>query len=157
MTSYCTKLAGILAVLYLLRALSSYSQMQINTKQTILCNNAAAVSRANMPIGSGIKHYIPADYDIVKEIEEVKRLDLDMQASWVKAHQDKKTAVDLLPLDAQLNVCADADVTSFQVHTPLHLRPSLMPIILRSTKATIEINNMVITANLQQWTRDNYL
>eukprot|EP00957_Ditylum_brightwellii_P090064 6858918-Ditylum_brightwellii.AAC.1 len=70
MTSSCTELAGILAALYLLRALSSYSQTQINTKQTILCNNAAVVSRANMPIGPGIKHYIATDYDIVKEIEE---------------------------------------------------------------------------------------
>eukprot|EP00957_Ditylum_brightwellii_P149007 11345237-Ditylum_brightwellii.AAC.1 len=112
-TSYRTKLAGILVTLYLLRALSSYSQTQLNTKQTVLCNNAAAVSKANMPINPGIKHYIAADYDIVKEIEEVKISGLDMQASWVKAHQDKKTAVDLLPLDDQLNVCADADVTSF--------------------------------------------
>eukprot|EP00957_Ditylum_brightwellii_P051860 3932809-Ditylum_brightwellii.AAC.1 len=103
MTSYCTKLAGILAALYILRAFSSYSQMQINTKHTIFCGNAAAVSRVNMPISPGIKQYITTDYDIVKEIEEVKRLSLDMQASWVKAHKDKKTAIDLLLFDAQLN------------------------------------------------------
>eukprot|EP00957_Ditylum_brightwellii_P086220 6560967-Ditylum_brightwellii.AAC.1 len=92
MTSYCTELTGILAALYLLRALSSYSQTQINTKQTILCNNAAAVSRANTTFGPGIKHYTTTDYSIAKEIDTVKKLGLDMQASWVKAHQDKKTA-----------------------------------------------------------------
>eukprot|EP00957_Ditylum_brightwellii_P122055 9308489-Ditylum_brightwellii.AAC.1 len=80
-----------------------------------------------------------------------------MQANWVKAHQDKKTAVDYLLLDAQLNVCTDADVTSFCLHTPPHLQPSLPPISHQSTKAIIEINNTVITANLQQWIQDNYL
>eukprot|EP00957_Ditylum_brightwellii_P091651 6978774-Ditylum_brightwellii.AAC.1 len=103
MTSHCTELAGFLAALYLLRALSSYSQMQINTKQTILCNNAGAVSRANTTFGPGIKHYITADYNIAKEIDTVKKSDLNMQASWVKAHQDNKTAIDQLLLDAQLN------------------------------------------------------
>eukprot|EP00957_Ditylum_brightwellii_P062929 4775389-Ditylum_brightwellii.AAC.1 len=44
MTSYCTELAGILAAVYLLRALSSYSQTQITKKQTILCDNKAAIS-----------------------------------------------------------------------------------------------------------------
>eukprot|EP00957_Ditylum_brightwellii_P197160 15021741-Ditylum_brightwellii.AAC.1 len=68
--------------------------MQINTKQKILCDNAAAVSRANTTFGPGIKHYTTADYDIAKEIDTVKKLGLDMQTSCVKAHQDKKTAVD---------------------------------------------------------------
>eukprot|EP00957_Ditylum_brightwellii_P140651 10714381-Ditylum_brightwellii.AAC.1 len=66
-----------------------------------------------MPISPGIKQYIATDYDIVKGIKEVKSSDLEMQASWVRAHQGKKTAVDLLPLDTQSNICADADVTSF--------------------------------------------
>eukprot|EP00957_Ditylum_brightwellii_P137627 10492208-Ditylum_brightwellii.AAC.1 len=64
--------------------------MQINRKQTILCDNTAAVSRVNMPIGPGTKHYTTANDDIMKEIEEVKRSHQDMQASWVKAHQDKR-------------------------------------------------------------------
>eukprot|EP00957_Ditylum_brightwellii_P099048 7544579-Ditylum_brightwellii.AAC.1 len=88
MTSYCAELAGILAALYLLRTLSSYSQMQISTTQTILCDNAAAVSRANTTFGPGIKHYTTTDYDIAKEIDIVKKSGLDMQASWVKAHHD---------------------------------------------------------------------
>eukprot|EP00957_Ditylum_brightwellii_P021875 1649351-Ditylum_brightwellii.AAC.1 len=157
MTSYCTNLAGILAALYLLRALPSYSQTKINTKQTILYDNAAAVSRANTTFRPGIKHYTTADYDIAKEIDTIKKSGLDMQASWVKTHQDNNTAIYQLPLEAQLNVSADADVTSFCLHTPLHLQPSLTPISYQSTKAIIEINNTVITANLQQWIRDNYL
>eukprot|EP00957_Ditylum_brightwellii_P032975 2500402-Ditylum_brightwellii.AAC.1 len=157
MTSYHTELAGILEALYLLRALFSYSQMQINTKQTILCDNAAAVSRANTTLSPGIKHYTTADYNIAKEIDTVKKSGLGIQASWVKAHQDNNTAIDQLPLEAQLNICADANVTSFRLHTPPHLQPSLTPISHQSTNAIIEFNNTVITANLQQWIRDNYL
>eukprot|EP00957_Ditylum_brightwellii_P059353 4506130-Ditylum_brightwellii.AAC.1 len=63
----------------------------------------AAISRANTPFVPGIKHYTTTDYDIAKEIIEVKRSGLDMQASWVKAHQDKKTSVDRLPLNDRLN------------------------------------------------------
>eukprot|EP00957_Ditylum_brightwellii_P007181 545327-Ditylum_brightwellii.AAC.1 len=157
MTSYCTEHAGILAALYLLRGLSSYSQMQINTKQTILCDDTAAVSRANTTFGPGIKHYTTADYDIAKEIDTVMKSGMDMQVSWVKAHQDNNTAIDQLTLEAQLNERTDANVTSFFLHTPLHLQTSLTTISLQSTKVIIEINNMVITANLQQWIRDNYL
>eukprot|EP00957_Ditylum_brightwellii_P070826 5382224-Ditylum_brightwellii.AAC.1 len=78
--------------------------MQITTKQIILCNNVAAVSRANITIGPGIKHYTTADYDIAKEIDTVMKSGLDMQASWVKAHQDSNTAINRLPLEAQLNI-----------------------------------------------------
>eukprot|EP00957_Ditylum_brightwellii_P003726 282977-Ditylum_brightwellii.AAC.1 len=76
---------------------------------------------------------------------------------WVKAHQDKKTPVDLLSLDAQLNVKADADVTEFCMNPPPHLTPTASPLQFQSTKASITINNTVITLNLQQWIRDNYL
>eukprot|EP00957_Ditylum_brightwellii_P122056 9308489-Ditylum_brightwellii.AAC.2 len=34
---------------------------QINTKQTILCDNAAAIFRANTTFGHGIKHYTTTD------------------------------------------------------------------------------------------------
>eukprot|EP00957_Ditylum_brightwellii_P053297 4040791-Ditylum_brightwellii.AAC.1 len=157
MTSYCTELAGILAALYLLRALSPYSQTQINTKQTVLCINAAVVSRANRTFGPGIKHYTTTDYDIAKEIGKVKKSGLDMQISWVNAHQDNTTAIDQPTLEAQLNVHADTNVTSFCLHIPLQLQPSLTAISHQSTKAIIKINNTVITANLQQWIQDNYL
>eukprot|EP00957_Ditylum_brightwellii_P058015 4399422-Ditylum_brightwellii.AAC.1 len=51
MMSYQTELAGVLATVYLLHILSSYSQMQITTKQTILCDNKAVISRANITFG----------------------------------------------------------------------------------------------------------
>eukprot|EP00957_Ditylum_brightwellii_P024764 1871379-Ditylum_brightwellii.AAC.1 len=66
MMLYQTELAGILAAVYLLCALSSYFQMQITTKQTILCHNKAAVSQANTTFGPEIKHHTTADYNIAK-------------------------------------------------------------------------------------------
>eukprot|EP00957_Ditylum_brightwellii_P132313 10088877-Ditylum_brightwellii.AAC.1 len=46
--------------------------MQINTKQTIFCDNAAAISRANTTFGPGIKHYTTTDYDVAKEIDAMQ-------------------------------------------------------------------------------------
>eukprot|EP00957_Ditylum_brightwellii_P000964 77282-Ditylum_brightwellii.AAC.1 len=69
MMSYRTDLTGILSALYLLHVLSSYLRVPVITKQTLHCNNAAAVSWTNSPVPPGIKQYDAADYDIVKEIE----------------------------------------------------------------------------------------
>eukprot|EP00957_Ditylum_brightwellii_P143409 10925293-Ditylum_brightwellii.AAC.1 len=76
---------------------------------------------------------------------------------WVKAHQDEIMPVDLLSLKAQLNVKADADVTKFCMNTPPYLTPTASPLQFRLTKASITINNTVITPNLQQWIHNNYL
>eukprot|EP00957_Ditylum_brightwellii_P027544 2082226-Ditylum_brightwellii.AAC.1 len=65
--------------------------------------------------------------------------------------------VELLPLEAQLKVKADADVTEFCMNTPPCLMPTASPLRFQSTKASITINNTVITSNLQQWIRNNYL
>eukprot|EP00957_Ditylum_brightwellii_P165739 12619132-Ditylum_brightwellii.AAC.1 len=76
---------------------------------------------------------------------------------WVKAHQDKIMPVDLLSLEAQLNVKADANVTEFCMNPPPYLTPTASPMQFQSTKAFITINNTVITSNLQQWIHNNYL
>eukprot|EP00957_Ditylum_brightwellii_P193041 14698547-Ditylum_brightwellii.AAC.1 len=133
MTSYQTELTGILSALYLLHVLLSYSHIPVTTKQALHCNNTAAVSQVNIPVPPGIKHYIAADYDIVKEIKVVMNSGINMHAEWVKAHQDNKTSIQSLPLEAQLNVQADANVTSFRLNTPTHLQPSQIPLQLNST------------------------
>eukprot|EP00957_Ditylum_brightwellii_P046591 3534611-Ditylum_brightwellii.AAC.1 len=53
---------------------------------------------------------------------------------WVKAHQEKSTPVELLPLAAQLNVKADADVTEFCMNTPPCLMPTASPLQFRYLK-----------------------
>eukprot|EP00957_Ditylum_brightwellii_P059599 4524888-Ditylum_brightwellii.AAC.1 len=80
MTSYRTEFTGILLALYLLHVLSSYSQSPITTKQTLICNNAAAVSQTNAPVPPSIKQYVTADYSTVTEIKVVMESGIKMQA-----------------------------------------------------------------------------
>eukprot|EP00957_Ditylum_brightwellii_P046260 3510357-Ditylum_brightwellii.AAC.1 len=82
---------------------------------------------------------------------------IDMHAEWVKAYQDNTTAKQLLSIEAQLIVQADADVTSFRLNKPPHLQPSSIPLQLTSTRATLVINNITVTSNLHKIIRDNYL
>eukprot|EP00957_Ditylum_brightwellii_P093744 7137639-Ditylum_brightwellii.AAC.1 len=79
MTSYRLDLAGILAVLYLLCALTEHSSTSITTKQELFCDNAAAVVCANNPIIPGIKLYIATDYDLCKEIETTKEFGIELK------------------------------------------------------------------------------
>eukprot|EP00957_Ditylum_brightwellii_P144104 10979714-Ditylum_brightwellii.AAC.1 len=83
--------------------------------------------------------------------------EIDMQAEWVKTHQDKTTEIHLLPIEAQLNVQEDADVTSFRLNTPTHLQPSPTPLKPTSTRATLIINNITVMSNLHKIIQDNYL
>eukprot|EP00957_Ditylum_brightwellii_P020626 1555398-Ditylum_brightwellii.AAC.1 len=82
---------------------------------------------------------------------------IKMQAEWVKAHQDNTMELQLLPIEAQLNVQADTDVTSFCLNTLTHLQPSSMPLKLVSTRATLIVNNITVTSNLHKIIQDNYL
>eukprot|EP00957_Ditylum_brightwellii_P150389 11452353-Ditylum_brightwellii.AAC.1 len=50
----------------------------------------------------------------------VKEEGIKISTTWVKAHQDNTTAVELLSLDAKLNVQADKDITIFCQPTPDH-------------------------------------
>eukprot|EP00957_Ditylum_brightwellii_P205624 15344665-Ditylum_brightwellii.AAC.1 len=102
--SYCTELTGILATLYLLRALSSLASISITSKEEVYCNNVAVVVCSNRPLEPGITMHIAAEYDIKQEIWCIKNSGIDLDTWWVKAHQDDKIAVELLPLDARLNV-----------------------------------------------------
>eukprot|EP00957_Ditylum_brightwellii_P095901 7306921-Ditylum_brightwellii.AAC.1 len=64
MSSYRIELTGILSALYLLNALSDYLGIHITTRQSLHCDNAAAVSRANKTIDPGITACMTADYDL---------------------------------------------------------------------------------------------
>eukprot|EP00957_Ditylum_brightwellii_P011329 856621-Ditylum_brightwellii.AAC.1 len=64
MSSYRTELAGILSALYLLHTLLDYSGIPITTRQSLHCDNAAAVSRSNKTIDPGMTACMTADYDL---------------------------------------------------------------------------------------------
>eukprot|EP00957_Ditylum_brightwellii_P163719 12464371-Ditylum_brightwellii.AAC.1 len=68
MSSYRTKLAGILAALYFLNALCDYSKQQVLVQLPLYCDNAAAVLTANLPTLPGLKAHLCADYDIAAKV-----------------------------------------------------------------------------------------
>jgi hypothetical protein len=80
----------------------------------------------------------------------------NLNVSWVKAHQDNKTPIDDLPLDAVLNCKVDKDAESFQLTACADLRPKLTPPALPLTKVYLVLNNTVITNNLRQQLEENY-
>eukprot|EP00957_Ditylum_brightwellii_P164734 12542446-Ditylum_brightwellii.AAC.1 len=79
----------------------------------LFCDNISAVRQTNAPILPGIKAHVSSDFDLIQEIGNIKQNIPSFNTSWVKAHQDDSTALEDFPLDAQLNVMADADVNSF--------------------------------------------
>eukprot|EP00957_Ditylum_brightwellii_P064004 4855043-Ditylum_brightwellii.AAC.1 len=60
-----------------------------------------------------------------------------------------------LPLDAQLNVQADSNVTTFRKNPPIHMTPSSKPALLQSCPASLVINRVHATANIQQLILDH--
>eukprot|EP00957_Ditylum_brightwellii_P128489 9800441-Ditylum_brightwellii.AAC.1 len=85
----------------------------------------------------------------------VKADGVQITTSWDKAHQDNKVNVADLPLEAGLNTQADADVTAFHHSTSAHLYPLTTPPSFSSSIAFLFINDMHVTANIQQWIRDH--
>eukprot|EP00957_Ditylum_brightwellii_P120344 9182987-Ditylum_brightwellii.AAC.1 len=75
----------------------------------LYCDNNSAVTVTNNDIPPGIKAHLSSDYDVICELHNVKKSIPAFSASWVKAHQDDKTDIEDLTLDAHLNVLADAD------------------------------------------------
>eukprot|EP00957_Ditylum_brightwellii_P134966 10290735-Ditylum_brightwellii.AAC.1 len=59
-----------------------------------------AVTCSNTSISPGIASYIKAEYNLTQEIMAVKEEGINISTTWVKVHQDNKTAIELLPLDA---------------------------------------------------------
>eukprot|EP00957_Ditylum_brightwellii_P004663 354489-Ditylum_brightwellii.AAC.1 len=114
MSSYKTKLAGILVALNFLNELCDYSQQQILVQLPLYCDNAAAVLTANSPTCPGLKAHLCADYDIAAEVQK-KTSDPNLNVSWVKAHQDKETPIANLTLDVMLNCTANKDAENFQL------------------------------------------
>eukprot|EP00957_Ditylum_brightwellii_P093399 7111890-Ditylum_brightwellii.AAC.1 len=74
----------------------------------------------------------------------------NVAAAWVKSHQDCKKRIADLTLDAQLNIQADADVTTFRKNIPTHLTPSSKPALLQSCPTSLVIAGTHVAANIQQ-------
>eukprot|EP00957_Ditylum_brightwellii_P037913 2867273-Ditylum_brightwellii.AAC.1 len=100
----------------------------------LYCDNSSAVTVVNNAISPGIKAHLSSDYDVICELHNVKKTIPTVKVSWVKAHQDDKADTEDLPLNAQLNVMADADVNSFRVDPSHELEPASTPILFPTMK-----------------------
>lgn len=97
---------------------------------------------------------LTADWDVSNEIvKSLRELPLPPMISHVKGHQDDHTSYTDLPLDAQLNVDADAEAGYYQCTFPRH-----RPIIPRlpSNSVQLHISGNVICSKLKQQIREAY-
>eukprot|EP00957_Ditylum_brightwellii_P038863 2937526-Ditylum_brightwellii.AAC.1 len=79
---YRMELTEIILALYLIQALTEYSQAPVSHPQTLLCNNISAVHHVNTPIQPGIKFHIVADFDVIQDIMDVKQQINGFTVSW---------------------------------------------------------------------------
>eukprot|EP00957_Ditylum_brightwellii_P022814 1721008-Ditylum_brightwellii.AAC.1 len=136
-SSYQTELTGILSVLYLICTLSSFTHNQITREQELLCDNLSAVHRMSIDTPPGIRLHLATDFDMINEIMKEKENRPEVKVSWVKAHQDGKEDLELLPLAAKLNVKANVDVNLFSANTPPYLTPAQAPTLFLLLKACL--------------------
>eukprot|EP00957_Ditylum_brightwellii_P162838 12400250-Ditylum_brightwellii.AAC.1 len=111
----------------------------------------ASVTCSNTRISPGIASYIAAEYNLTQKIMAFKKEVINISTTWVKAHQDDKTAMELLPPDTQLNVQPDKDIAIFCQSTPDHLQPQSFTSQFPSMLAHITNDDVLIASKLQQW------
>eukprot|EP00957_Ditylum_brightwellii_P126795 9664930-Ditylum_brightwellii.AAC.1 len=86
----------------------------------------------------------------------MKREELDIKISQIKAHQDDKNPVNELTLEARLNMMTDTNVNAFRFYTPPHLESLSTPPEFPSSKVHMMINGCITTGSAQQCLQDNY-
>eukprot|EP00957_Ditylum_brightwellii_P190883 14534375-Ditylum_brightwellii.AAC.1 len=104
----------------------------------------------------GIQTQLEAEYDITQEILVVKDKGINLSTDWAKAHQDNNVAIELLPLDAHLNIQADTNATSFCLNMPVNLSPRSQPTLIPANQAQITIDDVFITSQLHKWIHNIY-
>jgi hypothetical protein len=97
---------------------------------------------------------ISSDWDVLQAIiSTLKLFHRPPLVSHLKGHQDDTTTYDLLPIEAQLNVDADAAATLFQMeHGAMRY---IVPIIAGNT-AQLVINNKTVTYGYVKTIRNAY-
>jgi hypothetical protein len=149
MSSFRAELAGILASLYFLNALTTFTGRQFTEQVPIYCDNIAAVKTAKVAATpTGLKAHLSADYDIITEIRSEIGTGIPLNPTWVKAHQDDHEPVADLTLDAQLNCLADKDADRFRRTITSPLAPIDMPPEFPTTSAYAIVNNVIVTKDL---------
>jgi len=102
------------------------------------------------------KHYkepypnetLKSEFDVTEQIYRTTEIyGINATYKWVRGHQDKHTAYDDLPLEAQLNVDADKFAGDFQIAKG-KFRPMIF--LLPSCDAMLSIRGISITSNYRR-------
>ena len=97
---------------------------------------------------------LKADWDVThKIISTLQAMSIHVMFEHVKGHQDDHQAYEDLPLEAQLNVDADAEAGQYQ-----YLFPAQRPLIPRlpHNRVQLRISQKVISSKLKQSIREAY-
>jgi hypothetical protein len=157
-TSYRSEAMGVLGAMVLYDRLQEFTLQRCGNRATVqvrfLCDNEALVKTLNKlrrrPITP--KFYYLPDVDIIKEIlvliRAINRNGQVVEFKHVKGHQDRNPGP--LSFDASLNVQADQLATA-SLQLPQHHKLD-MP----NTKATLLIQDKVVTSHHSQQIREAY-
>jgi hypothetical protein len=126
MTSYRSKLGGLVGGLAVLGTIFCSGALNIRSVRSI-CDNESAVTAARRPKSESIFHNTRCDWDLIATIQDLivrwcKGIALSFH--WVKGHAD---GIDLpLTRDERLNIVADiqADVIRAQARGTIAARPN---------------------------------
>jgi ribonuclease HI len=135
------ELGGLVAPLLLCSSLAAYWGLRHRCKYRWVTDSKAAISKVEfITRPSQRRSKAPEDVDYMTAIRELNRsLGPRMKLQWVKGHQDERQDYDNLPLDAKLNVDADALLATDHLMGKTHL-PSQQTPHTPWLKITIEIN-----------------
>ena len=147
--------AGLLEVLLLMDTLmlppkDTYPTTQVNT----FIDNISVVTQLQaFLLGYRPKRAYPHDADIISHIRwlwtQLPRF--NHEVSWVKAHQDDKINFNLLPLQAQLIVSADALATEYEMNAKHPSdTPRSQPAFFSSANVCLSINTQRITSQYSE-------
>ena len=148
--SFRSEAYGVLAtMLWLHRA----TQDTANTNHVTLIHyldNKSVIARIERAVETTFtqpNHRLQAEQDVIDEIcYVVQQLPIKINFKWIKGHQDSRTPLNMLPLNAQLNCEADYEASTYN---PEHNYPWHQVPPLPHTPCQLVIQGKSITAKIK--------
>ena len=118
-SSFRAEAYGVLAATRFIKRLTEYTGSTLTQEITHFIDNQGVVQRLKDELSrpENPNATLQPDWDIINEaILTIKELsESKYQFKWVKAHQDRTSPYDALPLEAQMNCDADTLATSYHI------------------------------------------
>eukprot|EP00957_Ditylum_brightwellii_P197184 15023146-Ditylum_brightwellii.AAC.1 len=99
----------------------------------------------------GVSAHTRPDYDLIQKIHRLKQLGITINTEWVEVHQDIKHPNSQLSSPAILNCMANTDASQYMSNS---YDPQPTPSVLPYQKATLTVNNVVVTSKMQEIFQD---